>query len=112
MITIYHNNRCSKSRECLDLIKKNNINYTVIEYLKNDFNLNHVKQIVNGLEGDLKDLIRINEKVLKDIRINFSDKNQIIELILKYRVCMQRPIIFTGKKYIICRPPDKVLNYL
>ena len=94
MITIFHNNRCSKSRECLDLIKKRNINYKVIEYLKDDFNLNHIKQIVDGLEGDLKELIRVKEKVLKGISINFNDKGQIVELIYKYKVCMQRALFF------------------
>ena len=112
MITIYHNNRCSKSRECLGLIQASKIEYKIIEYLKDELSLNQIEKIVNGLEGELKDILRVNEKVLKGIKININDKNQIIQLIKKYRICMQRPIVFNGKYYIICRPPKKVLRYL
>ena len=47
MIVIYHNNRCSKSRLCLDLIKKSGTDYKVIEYLKEDLSVNNIKEITN-----------------------------------------------------------------
>ena len=49
MIVIYHNNRCSKSRLCLDLIKKSNTDYKVIEYLKEDLSVDNIKEMVDGL---------------------------------------------------------------
>ena len=112
MIVIYHNNRCSKSRFCLDLIKKSNTDYKVIEYLKEDLSVNKIKEIVDGLEGDIKDIVRTNEKEIKNVKIDFKNKESIIKLIAKYKICMQRPIIHVNEKFVICRPPEKVLKYI
>ena len=112
MIVIYHNNRCSKSRLCLDLIKKSNIDYKVIEYLKEDLSVNNLKKIVDGLEGDIKDIVRANEKEIKNVKINFKNKDSIIKLIAKHKICIQRPIIRVNEKFVICRPPEKVLKYI
>ena len=81
MIVIYHNNRCSKSRLCLDLIKKSNTDYKVIEYLKEDLSVYNTQEIVYGLEGEIKDIIRTSEKEIKNIKFNFSYKNSIMKLI-------------------------------
>ena len=112
MIVIYHNNRCSKSRLCLDLIKKSNIDYKVIEYLKEGLSVNNIKEIVYGLEGDINDIVRTNEKEIKKVKIDFTNKESIIKLIAKYKVCLQRPIIRVNEKFVICRPPEKVLNFI
>ncbi len=112
MIVIYHNNRCSKSRLCLELIKKSNTDYKVIEYLKEDLSVNNIKEIVYGLEGVISDIVRTNEKEIKNIKINFKNKDSVIKLISKYNICMQRPIIRVNEKFIICRPPEKVLKYI
>ena len=112
MIVIYHNNRCSKSRLCLELINKNNTDYKVIEYLKEDLRVNNIKEIVYGLEGEINDIVRTNEKEIKNIKINFKNKDSIIKLIAKYNICMQRPIIRVNEKFVICRPPEKVLKYI
>ena len=112
MIEIYHNNRCLKSRQCLDLIKKSNTDYKVIEYLKEDLSVNNIKEIVNGLEGNINDIVRRNQTEIKKVKINFTNKDSIIKLIAKYNICMQRPIIRVNEKFVICRPPEKVLKYI
>ena len=75
MIVIYHNNRCSKSRLCLELIKKSNTDYKVIEYLKEDLSVNNIKEIVYVLKGDINDIVRTNEKESKTVKINFKNKD-------------------------------------
>ena len=112
MIVIYHNSRCSKSRLCLELIKKSNTDYKVIEYLKEDLSVNNIKEIVYGLEGEINDIVRTNEKEIKNININFKNKDSIIKLIAKNNICMQRPIIRVNEKFVICRPPEKFLKYI
>ena len=112
MIVIYHNNRCLKFRLCLELIKKSNTDYKVIEYLKEDLSVNNIKEIVYGLEGEINDIVRTNEKEIKNIKINFKNKDSIIKLIAKYNICMQRPIIRVNEKFVICRPPEKFLKYI
>ena len=112
MIVKYHNNRCSKSRQCLDLIKKSNTYYKVIEFLIENLSLNNIKEIVYGLEGDINDIVKTNEKEIKKVKIDFTDKASIIKLIAKYKVCLQIPIIRINEKFVICRPPEKVLNFI
>ena len=112
MIVIYHNNRCSKSRLCLDLIKKSNIDYKVIEYLKEGLSVNNIKEIIYGLEGDINDIVRTNEKEIKNVKINFKNKDSIIKLIAKYKIFMQMLIIRANEKFVICRPPEKILKYI
>ena len=111
MIVIYHNNRCSELRLCPDLIKKSNNDYKVIEYFKEDLSENNIKEIVYGLEGKINDIVRTNEKEIKKVKIDFTNKDNIIK-ITKYKTCMQKPIIHVNKKYVICRPPEKVLKYI
>ncbi len=111
MITIYHNNKCSKSRECLRIIKEKKLDYMVVEYLKVEFNLYTIKKIVTGIKGYLNDIIRVKDNNIKGFDIDFNNKKQIIKILFENKSCMQRPIIFNGKEYILCRPPEKVLNY-
>ena len=112
MIIIYHNNRCSKSRQCLNLLKENKVNYNIIEYLKDELSANDIKDIVYKLDGDIRDIIRVNEKEIKGLKIDFDNKDKVVEIISKYKICLQRPIVYVNKKYVLCRPPEKVLQYI
>ena len=112
MIIIYHNNRCSKSRQCLNFLKENKTDYKIIEYLKDELSTNIIKDIISRLDGDIKDIIRVNEKCIKGLKINFENKEEIVDIISNYKICLQRPIIFINKRYIICRPPEKVLQFI
>ena len=111
MIKLYHNSRCSKSRGCLDLINKSGIKYEIFEYLKSELTKKEINDIVEGLIDPIEDLVR-KEPIIKGVKINFSNKREVISLLFKNKICLQRPIIFTGKEYVICRPVEKVLKYL
>ena len=54
----------------------------------------------------------MNEKDIKGIKIDFESKEEVVDIISKYKICLQRPIIFVNNKYIICRPPEKVLQFI
>ncbi len=112
MITIYHNGKCSKSRHCLSIIQKSDLKFKVIEHLKDQIDMSHIKKIVYGIEGNIEKLVRTNEKEIKDQYIDFTDKDSIINLIFKHKICMQRPIVNIDEKIIICRPPEIVLKYI
>ena len=88
MIVIYHNNTITKSRLRLDLIKKSNTDYKVIEHLKEVLRVNNIKEIVYGLVGKINDIVRTNEKEIKKVKIDFTYKDRIIKLIVKYKICM------------------------
>ena len=112
MITLFHNKHCSKSRECLKLIKNSNTKYKIINYMEYDISTKDIENIINGLIGPIEDLIRTNEPIIKNKLIKFNNKQDIINLLIKYKVCLQRPIVALENKYEICRPVGKVIKYL
>ena len=112
MILLYHNKRCSKSRACLELIINSNSKYKVINYLEDDIRPAELKALIKGLINPLEELIRINEPIIKNKKINFENKVDIINLLINNKNCMQRPIVGVEGIFEICRPVDKVLKYL
>jgi arsenate reductase len=113
MITIYHNPRCRKSREALEILKDRNKNLDIILYLQEPLNENQLKQIVSMLEIEPEQLVRKNEVEWKD---NFKGKDisqkDILKAITKYPKLMERPVVVNGKKAVIARPPERVLEII
>lgn len=112
MYLLYHNPRCSKSRECLSIINKKKINFKEKLYLKDGLSTIELDKIINSLVNPLSDLIRTNEKEFKLEFFDLSRKKLVISFLHKYPICLQRPLFFNGKNYIICRPPETILNYI
>ena len=112
MILLYHNKKCSKSRACLELIINSNSKYKVINYLEDDIRFAELEALVKGLIDPLEELVRTNDPNIKNKKINFENKEDIINLLINNKNCMQRPIVGVEGKFEICRPVDKVLKYL
>ena len=112
MILLYHNRRCSKSRACLELIRNSNSKYKVINYLEDDISTAELEELVKGLIDPLEELVRTNEPIIKNKKVNFENKEDIINLLINNKNCMQRPIVGVEGIFEICRPVDKVLKYL
>ncbi len=105
----YHNPNCSKSRHCLKILEEKNTKFKIILYMKNRLTYYEIEEITNKLLGDLTHIIRNSDKV----KINCKQKNhELIKFILENPNQLQRPIFFNGKNYIICRPPEKVLEFI
>ena len=109
-ITIYHNSRWGKSRSVLQLLRDNNINYTIIEYLKEPPSISELNNICQLLSVDPIDLIRKSDKSFKalNVDINEMNNNQILELLAKNPKMLQRPIIYNKNFGVIGRPPENV----
>ena len=105
MISLYHNKKCSKSRACLELIINSNSKYKVINYLEDDMCPAELEALVKGLIDPIEELVRTNEP-------NIKNKEDIINLLINNKSCMQRPIVGVNGIFEICRPVDKVLKYL
>ena len=112
MILLYHNKKCSKSRACLELIINSNIKYKVINYLEDDIRFAELEALVKGLIDPLEELVRTNDPNIKNKKINFENKEDIINLLINNKNCLQRPIVGVEGIFEICRPVDKVLKYL
>lgn len=113
MTTIYHNPRCSKSREALKLLEKKGETVQIVEYLKNPPSEQELRQIIELLGIKPAQLLRTQEAEWKE---NFRDKDlsddQIIKAMITYPKLMERPIAIKGTHAVIGRPPTKVLDIL
>lgn len=113
MIKIYHNPRCRKSREGLELLKENNIAVEIVKYLDDIPTETELKKIINLLGIKPIDLIRKNEAVWKE---KYKGKNLIDDELVTAMVdnpkLIERPIIINGNKAVIGRPPEKILDIL
>lgn len=113
MISIYHNPRCSKSREALQILEENSSNFKVIKYLEDTFDQETLENVISLLGIKPIELIRKNESIWKEEYkdLNLSDKD-LIAAMVKHPKLIERPIVVNGKKAIIGRPPQNILNIL
>lgn len=107
--TVYHNNRCSKSRNALTYLDEKNSAYSVVEYLKEPLNAEELTEIVSQLGIPAKDLIRKGEA---DFKENFKGKElsekEWIDAMVKYPKLIERPIIVKNGKAVIGRPAERI----
>ena len=109
MITIYHNPRCGKSRDCLAFIQNSKNEFEVIKYLETPLSYDELESIIKKLQLQPIELIRIKETVWIE---NFKGKKlsdkQLIQAMVDYPILMERPIAVNGDKAVIARPLEKI----
>ena len=110
---IYHNPRCRKSRETLEILKTYSKKITVVEYLKKPPSKIEIKQILQMLNIEAKDLIRKGEPEFKE---NYKGKelteDEWIDAMVKFPKLIERPIVVSNNKAVIGRPPENVRKLL
>lgn len=104
---IYHNPRCSKSREALEILKQNAVNITIIEYLKNPLNFEQLKTLSSHFV--FSDFVRKNEPSFKALGLSMDEQDSILRAMEQEPKIMQRPIVILGERAVIARPPERVL---
>ena len=113
-VIIYHNPKCSKSRQALEIIRSKNIEPTIILYLINKLSKTEVKKLLSKLGLSIRDILRTEEDQYK--KNNLKNENlsndKLIELLIKFPKLLQRPIIVRNNKAVIGRPPENILNLL
>ena len=109
---IFHNPRCSKSRQTLQLIVEAEQEVEVIEYLKNPPTAVQLRSVISLLDLTARDLVREGEVLLRDLDVDLSalSDDAVIELIVANPILMQRPIVVGNGIAIIGRPPENVLR--
>ena len=115
MIKIWHNNRCSKSREAKAILEESSQEFEVFEYLKNEFSADDIKTIMTQLNiSDIREMLRTKEAEYKELDIANEAKTQdeIIELVVKTPKLVERPIIIKDGKAVIARPMENLTNLL
>ena len=112
-LTIYHNTRCRKSREALDLIESKGLEPEVFEYLKNPLSEKQIEKLIWLLKIDPIQLVRVNEAIWKENYKGETFSNaEIIALLAKHPKLIERPIITSETNAVIGRPIDKLIQFL
>lgn len=113
-VKIYHNPRCSKSRQTLELLRENGHEPEIIEYLKKPPSNAELKNILKMLNMNPRDLMRKKEPPYKEHNLDGADltNDQLINFMVNNPVLIERPIVVSGKKAAIGRPPETVLEIL
>ncbi|MDB9997812.1 arsenate reductase (glutaredoxin) [bacterium] len=111
---IFHNPRCSKSRQALQILQENNCDYEIFLYLDMELNTLLIEDILKKLDLSPRELLRKGELDYKDNdlrNIEHSDQD-IINLMIKFPKLIERPIVVKGNRAVIGRPPERVKELL
>ena len=106
----YHNPRCTKSREGLKLLQDKKIELTIKDYLKETLTKEEIKTLISTSEHKISEFIRPKET--KDENISATTDDDWINAIANHPRILQRPILTTGTKTAIGRPPEHLLSIL
>ena len=112
MYTIYHNPRCSKSRQTLSIMNENNANVRIIEYLTDPPTAEELEDISRKLAIAPINFIRKKESEFTELGLNHykGSNSELCEIMSKYPKLIERPIVVRGDSAIIGRPPENVVE--
>lgn len=113
MIQIYHNPRCRKSRETLAIIEEKGKSPEIVYYLDKPPTQKALKEILKALKMKPIDLIRKSEKLYKEeYKGKALTDAEWIRIMSKHPILIERPIVIKGKKAVLGRPPENVLDLI
>ena len=113
-VRIYHNPRCSKSRQTLKLIQEAGREPEVIEYLNSPPSTRELGQILTKLGITPQELMRTGESIYKELELSKRElsRKEAIQLLHDYPKLIERPIVVQGDRAVLGRPPENVLELL
>jgi arsenate reductase len=113
-VTLYHNPRCSKSRQALELLRGRNIEPAIIEYLKAPPSIDELDRILKLLDLEPRELMRRKEAVYNDLALDDEslDRHSLLQAMVEHPILIERPIAVAGDRAALGRPPENVLGVL
>jgi len=113
-VAIYHNPRCSKSRETLALLRDRGIEPTIVEYLKTPPDRETLERLLKMLKLEPRDLMRRKEAEYKELGLDNPelDRAALIQAMVDHPKLIERPIVVHNRKAALGRPPEQVLDIL
>ncbi|WP_366823081.1 arsenate reductase (glutaredoxin) [Sulfuricurvum sp.] len=113
MITIWHNQKCSKSREALNLLVEKGSNIELFKYLDTPPSREDIVLLLEKLGLSARELMRTKEELYKELEVEkISDEAKLIDILVEYPKLIERPILVQEGKAIIGRPVEKVIEFL
>lgn len=113
-VTIFHNPKCSKSRQTLELLEQRGLTPTIVEYLKTPPTEKKLKEILSQLGFSPRDLMRKKEAIYAECDLENPDLSDtdLIGFMIKHPILIERPIVLANGKAALGRPPEQVLEIL
>ncbi len=113
MIRIYHNPRCSKSRQGLAILEASGKDFEIIKYLDEEITAEDLETIISKLDIKPIDLVRKNEAIWKsDFKGKLLSDKDVIKAMITHPKLIERPIVINGNRATIGRPPETILNII
>jgi arsenate reductase len=112
-ITIWHNPRCSKSREALAILEENGCESKVVKYLESNPGKEEIKELLSMLQLNARELMRVKEDIYKELNLQEeTNEEKLIEAMVSYPKLIERPVIIKDGKAIIGRPSSLIANFI
>jgi len=111
-VTIYHNPRCNTSRRTLALLREQGVEPDIVEYLKTPYTAAQLKHLLSQLKMPASALVRKKEAAALGIDPKSLSEEQLIAEMVKNPILVERPIVVSGAKAALGRPPEAVLAVL
>lgn len=106
---IYHNPRCSKSRQTLEILRENGVEPDIIEYLETPPNIDELRDLLGKLGISARGLARKKESAAAGVDLAAASEDEIIAALAANPVMIERPIVVAGNKAVLGRPPENVI---
>ena len=112
-VKIWHNPRCSKSREAMKVIEENNCESEVVKYLESTPSAQEIKNTLKMLELSARELMRTKEDIYKELNLkDETNEDKLIEAMAANPKLIERPVLFKDGKAIIGRPTERIAEFL
>lgn len=115
MLKIYHNTRCSKSRSACELLSEHHQKFETVEYLKTPPSAQELDHLLKLLGMEPHEIVRKGEDAFKELKLDKNPpktRKAWIDILAKNPILIERPIVTDGKKAVIGRPPERVLELI
>ena len=110
-VTIWHNPRCSKSRQALSLLEENSVSAEVVKYLETAPTAEEIKSLLKKLGIQPRELMRTKEELYKELGLKeVTDSDKLIGAMAENPKLIERPVVIIGDRAVIGRPPEKVIE--
>ncbi len=111
-VTIWHNPRCSKSRDALSFLQERNLDIKIVKYLEAQPNEKDIKDILLMLGISAKDLVRTKEELYKELNLKDASEDELIKAMALNPKLIERPIVIKAQSAVIARPKEKIVKLL
>lgn len=113
-VTIYHNPRCSKSRQALQLLEEAGVRHDVVKYLDAPLDAPSLDALLTKLGLEPRDVMRTGEDVYKELGLKDRplSREEGIQVLVEHPILLERPIVVKGDRAVVARPPERVKELL